>query len=38
MKSYNLEVYKDFRLQGFAAQAAIFYARKSSNNKFHIFG
>ncbi len=38
MKSYNLEVYKDFRLHGFSAQAAIYYARKSVNNKFHIFG
>ncbi len=32
MKSYNLEVYRELRKDGFAAQAAIYYARHWSNN------
>lgn len=32
MKTYNIEVYKDLRKEGFSAIAAIYYARHWSNN------
>lgn len=32
MKSYNLELYLELRVDGFTASAAIYYARKWSNN------